>query len=673
MSDRDGPPGSEGLEPHDPDPPTDTFALPHVGQVAIPSTDTAGGGRQMSQTQRFFDDNVPSGVFCGPRDAPDDYELLADVPAFGNAGFLYPALFRGPQAGLPGLAIKVLKPYGRDPYPGWPTTQQIQTWNEQVKLGRMFDSKHLARCYEYFEGERPHHRGSVPPGSITTPYHYVTMEWVDGLTLADTLRTNHNAPMHERLSWILGTAEALETMHYSLRRTGVGQQQVSEWATHGDVKPANIILNPTRGAVLTDLQTLVRHGVGAPPQGAMTPNYTSPEVLAKPHAYGIEHDVYALGCVAYEVLSGERPDRKNPDRMRATLLQAATRRGAGDPQAVVRLIVDDVLTAPVPPNHALAWARQLEQAAAARPDLGTGSGTTAGRLARVLAPLVAIAVLLAAGSAYALTRAGGGDDGAGGDPSASPSAQVLTANYIGQEASLVEDQLTAQGITVTMTPTPAPLQRPGIVVAQDPPAGAPLPSAMTLVVTSPEASPSPEPSRTDSASPVISASPDATDTQTDAPAGRQHRVPPNSTYLTALSQGQDDPMRGIATLGGVDYVNSLRYRLAPGPTYTTDFTLRAAQSRFTTVVGWEDRDPAATSPVELQVLVDGVRILAITYDPIDGPSEITCRIPGSKELTLIMNKQEGYADNFVWGDATVDPGEASTGSTPCTIKPLSAP
>src|SRR5829696_794525 len=126
---------------------------------------------------------------------------------------------------------------------------------------------------------------------------YLVMELVPGRTLGETIHDNPGGMPAEQVRSVLGQAAlALAAAH----EAGV---------VHRDVKPANIIITPAGQAKLTDFG-IARVGKGSrhtlTGQVLGTPDYLSPEqALGQPATAA--SDVYALGVVGHEMITGRKP------------------------------------------------------------------------------------------------------------------------------------------------------------------------------------------------------------------------------------------------------------------------------------------------------------------------------------------------------------------------------
>ena len=173
--------------------------------------------------------------------------------------------------------------------------------------------------------------------------HYIVMEHVPGVTLADVLRTEGRLPPARAAGIATSVADALAVAHAAR-------------IVHRDVKPANVMLTPDGRTKLMDLG-IARNIDGETITHASsvlgTAGYISPE-QARGEPVDHRSDIYSLGCVLYEMLTGRQPFE------------------GGDPLAVAYKHVHEVPIPPtsiepsIPPGLDAVTLRAMEKEPAAR-------------------------------------------------------------------------------------------------------------------------------------------------------------------------------------------------------------------------------------------------------------------------------------------------------------------
>jgi serine/threonine protein kinase len=126
--------------------------------------------------------------------------------------------------------------------------------------------------------------------------NYIVMELLDGHSLHDVIRQDGPLPLDRALSLLRQLADALDFAH-------------ARSVVHRDVKPGNAIVSPA------DHLTLVDFGIARAAEGTRltevntrvgTAEYMSPEAITEGDS-GPGTDLYALGVIAYEMLTGQVP------------------------------------------------------------------------------------------------------------------------------------------------------------------------------------------------------------------------------------------------------------------------------------------------------------------------------------------------------------------------------
>lgn len=143
--------------------------------------------------------------------------------------------------------------------------------------------------------------GHVPsPGDPDKPLYYLMMEYVDGASLRTLLKAFSPA---QALAIVPQVCEALQYAH-------------DLDVVHRDIKPENIILDRNGRVKIADfglaklgqaMRSDLDYTLTQPDMVMGTPHYMAPEQLEKPAAVDHRADLYSLGVVFYELLTGELP------------------------------------------------------------------------------------------------------------------------------------------------------------------------------------------------------------------------------------------------------------------------------------------------------------------------------------------------------------------------------
>ena len=252
--------------------------------------------------------------------------------------------------------------------------------------------------------QHPHILPLFDSGAVDGTVFYV-MPFVDGETLRDRLVREKQLPIADAVRITTEIAGALDYAH----RHGI---------IHRDIKPENILLHDGRALVADFGIALAATSAGSrmteTGMSLGTPQYMSPEQAMGERELDARTDVYALGCVLYEMLTGEPPF--NGPTAQAIVAKVMTERPTAPSvirDTVPEQVEDAVFTAlaKLPADRfesAAAFGAALAAADARTP--GRTEARTRGRTAaqRRSVPAAVVPWALAAGAvlvaAWALTR-----------------------------------------------------------------------------------------------------------------------------------------------------------------------------------------------------------------------------------------------------------------------------
>jgi TolB-like protein/predicted Ser/Thr protein kinase len=209
----------------------------------------------------------PHHVFAGR------YEVLALVGA-GGMGTVYRARDRELDE------IVALKLLQRDvvDQPG-----MLDRFRQEVKLARRVTHRNVARTYDIGE-----HEGEK----------FLTMEFVEGESLSAKIAREGSLGRHEGVAVVEGLCAGLSAAHAA----GV---------VHRDLKPDNILIATDGRVVITDfgIARALSDGAAGLTVGLAlgTPMYMAPEQVEGRRDLDARADIYALGAILYEIVTGEHP------------------------------------------------------------------------------------------------------------------------------------------------------------------------------------------------------------------------------------------------------------------------------------------------------------------------------------------------------------------------------
>ena len=141
----------------------------------------------------------------------------------------------------------------------------------------------------------PHIVGVIDAGEDESR-PYIVFEYVEGETLKGRIRELGRLPVDESLAYAIEIARALGSAH-------------AHGIVHRDVKPQNVLIDQEGSAKVTDFgiaRSLKDDGLTADGRVLGTTDYVSPE-QALGHDVNGQSDIYSLGIVLYEMLTGEVP------------------------------------------------------------------------------------------------------------------------------------------------------------------------------------------------------------------------------------------------------------------------------------------------------------------------------------------------------------------------------
>jgi serine/threonine-protein kinase len=214
------------------------------------------------------------------------------------------AVYKARQRGLDRLAaIKILPPeIGYEP-------AFAERFTREARALARLSHPHIVGVYDFGQAHSPPvllpqgsqaERGVIEAGGEGSSLFYIVMEYVDGVNLRQTIEAGGLTP-HAALAIVRQICEALQFAH-------------DEGIVHRDIKPENILIDKRGCVKIVDFglakllgEDARAHALTGTHQVMGTLRYMAPEQMLGSREVDHRADIYSLGVVFYELLTGELP------------------------------------------------------------------------------------------------------------------------------------------------------------------------------------------------------------------------------------------------------------------------------------------------------------------------------------------------------------------------------
>jgi serine/threonine protein kinase len=173
-------------------------------------------------------------------------------------------------------------------------SDQLERFRREARSVAQLNHAHIVTVID--AGEEPLPEASPGGLGAAVGAPYIVLEYVDGETLKDLIRRDGPLDIPQAIAYAIEIARALGAAHEHM-------------IVHRDVKPQNVLIGIEGGAKITDFgiaRTLTEEGLTIAGRVLGTTDYVSPEQALGQPVTG-QSDIYSLGIVLYEMLTGEVP------------------------------------------------------------------------------------------------------------------------------------------------------------------------------------------------------------------------------------------------------------------------------------------------------------------------------------------------------------------------------
>jgi predicted Ser/Thr protein kinase len=248
------------------------------------SGDPLGGLSPYELLREAADPPAPQGAAPSVEEIASAFPKLEILGLLGQGGMGF--VYRARQPDLDRVvALKILRPeLGRDP-------AFAERFAREARVLAKLNHPNIVNVFEHGQAGR---------------FFYLLMEYVDGVNLRQAMRAGRFTP-EQALAIVPGICDALQAAH-------------AQGIWHRDIKPENILLDQEGRVKIVDFGiarivgdpardftlTLTGAALGSAP-------YMAPEQHERPHEVDHRADIYSLGVVFYEMLTGELPLGRFPN------------------------------------------------------------------------------------------------------------------------------------------------------------------------------------------------------------------------------------------------------------------------------------------------------------------------------------------------------------------------
>ncbi|HEX8160280.1 MAG TPA: protein kinase [Pyrinomonadaceae bacterium] len=235
-------------------------------------------------------------------------------------------VFRGQHTKLPReVAVKSISPRAKS----HDLRALRHRFEREAFIQSQLDHPGIVKIYDYIVAEQT---------------YYIVMEYVEGLSLAQLIAAEGRPLPQERALYLFD--QILTAVAYAHSFTYKDQEgRAHRGIIHRDFKPANVLVTPQDRIKITDFGIVKL--VGADTTDTFGTGYGSPRYVSPEQAQGLpvdqRSDIYSLGIILYEMLTGAPPFGNVAEKLtRTEILRAQVERAPRAPSGVNPEIAPEV-------------------------------------------------------------------------------------------------------------------------------------------------------------------------------------------------------------------------------------------------------------------------------------------------------------------------------------------